>query len=321
MKTLKDALDCLTKIHNKDTNTIVLAKDHYSPGYVCALAAFVVANKITEDNFNAAEENMSYLRTMNFHHVVWDTLDGIHRGKSGSTYSPLTALYRPDDVDRATTTINNCIRELVSNITCQGIRALYDVVGELHDNVWSHANALAYSMAQRTAVPNTNRNDYFIEFAVVDNGIGFLKELNRAKQKVNSDREAIEWCIREGNSTKHADQLDDWSQRLPEDHVGDNPMGAFATPMPENHHQGLGLTHLIDLIKNYNGELQLCSGSALFQINRTGEESYQNILNHWQGVAISCKLRESSLVNSVEKDTAKELRQQTIMQRLRGSTR
>jgi len=48
--------------------------------------------------------------------------------------------------------------------------------------------------------------------------------MKRARKPASSDQEAIEWCLVEGNSTKHANDEDDWAQRLPDDFVGSNPM-------------------------------------------------------------------------------------------------
>jgi hypothetical protein len=113
---------------------------------------------------------------------------------------------------------------------------------------------------------------------------------------VNSDCEAIEWCIQEGNSTKLADDKDEFEQTLPSDNIGGSPYGdgvPTKPPAPVNH-QGLGLFKLVSLVKDYGGELFLASGSCLMKMDKTGCTSYSEI-NYWHGVAISCTFSEKRL--------------------------
>ncbi|MBF7686484.1 hypothetical protein I2F17_11710 [Acinetobacter sp. B10A] len=301
MKKLEHALNNLEYIHDKEYNSVYLDPDHYSPGYICALAAYVDKHQILEKNFDTDSHNMSYLKTIGFHESLWKTHQKPYRTNCGKNYSPLIPLKDMSDVNNATTTINGCIRNLLGNHKhTTGISLLFNVIGELNDNVWSHGKFTGYSMAQKTFVPNTQKTDSYIEFALVDRGIGFLAELNRIKSKIKSHSEAIAWCIKEGNSTKHSDNVDTWTQRLPDDHVGNDPMCGFGGEVPENHHQGLGLGHLIKLIKQYNGELQLCTGDSLYKVYENGCEEYKTTKYHWQGVAISCRFKSSNLLRNIK---------------------
>ncbi len=57
--------------------------------------------------------------------------------------------------------------------------------------------------------------------------VRFLRELRRADiPGIESHQDAIEWCIQEGNSSKHADLQDDWAQQVPGDYMGGNLFGA-----------------------------------------------------------------------------------------------
>ncbi|MDO9316599.1 MAG: hypothetical protein Q7V56_00160 [Gammaproteobacteria bacterium] len=69
-----------------------------------------------------------------------------------------------------------------------------NVVGELHDNVWSHGKSTGFSMAQKFKVPY--EEDYFIEFALADMGLGLRGEMIRAGKEVSSHEAAIEWCLK-----------------------------------------------------------------------------------------------------------------------------
>ncbi len=87
----------------------------------------------------------------------------------------------------------------------------------------------------------------------------------------------------------------------------------------ENNHQGLGLAHLIKLIIDYKGELQLCTGNALLLIDSSGKRSYKILKNEWKGVAISCRFKMSELRQSIKKNTLEDsARKHIMMERLRG---
>jgi len=66
------------------------------------------------------------------------------RLNEGRNYASITALRNAEQVDNATTTINNCIRSLAGNNDSKGISELTKVVGELHDNVWSHGKSTGF---------------------------------------------------------------------------------------------------------------------------------------------------------------------------------
>lgn len=317
MKNLEHFLMGENYIFEKGYNSLFLDVNVFSPGYLCALAAYIKFNKIEERNFDTSSDLMGYLRTLGFHKVLWDQSDLINRVNCGKNYSPLTPLIDPKEVDKANTTINDCIRHLVNNKRSNGIADLCKVVGELHDNVWSHGKSTGFSMAQRTKVPNSDGKDHFIEFALSDKGLGFLEELKRARISIDTHEDAIKWCIQEGNSSK-LNNNDGWVQRLPDDHLGEDPMMGFGGEVPENNHQGLGLAHLIKLIKKYKGELKLCTGDTIFMINSDGKETFKKVKNVWKGVAISCRFKESQLLEPSDKKILVDPQRKYIIDRLRG---
>lgn len=122
--------------------------------------------------------------------------------------------------------------------------------------------------------------------------------------------------MKEGNSSKLKDG-DGWVQRLPEDHLGGDPMGC-GEYIPENNHQGLGLAHLIKLIKKYKGELHLCTGDTIFCVSPENVENIRKIKNEWKGVTISCRFKESELLNDSHNNILVDTQRQYIMDRLRG---
>lgn len=215
------------------------------------------------------------------------------RVNQGVNYSPLVVIAHRDDVDKANGDISGCVRALFPEAALQPfVHELCSVTGDLHDNVWSHGQSTGISAAQRWCKPYSNREVSFIEFALADCGVGFLRELNRSgiaqKERISTDAAAIAWCIEQGHSSKKRED-DDWTQRLPEDAIG-NPIGAGARiRSTENHHVGLGLFKLTSLVSRYGGELWLASGGAMLRIDRHGKTDYVHTAVPWKGVCLACR--------------------------------
>lgn len=302
---LKDGILHTAAFYNKDTNELLLPNNHCHPGFITVLAAYINHHRITEENCSLPGRD--YMSAINLHGALWGT-DRYQqeRVNVGRHYSLVTALTSVDAVDIATTSINNCVRQLTFPGRApgdypKGLTDLTHVIGELHDNVWSHGKSSGFSFAQRSAVPYTQRREHYLEFSLADCGLGFLRELRRADiPGIESHQDAIEWCIQEGNSSKHADLQDDWAQQVPGDYMGGNLFGAgVKVKEKENNHQGLGLHHLMKLVKTYNGELQLATGNVCLEAS--GDEvTYTELRSAWPGVAISCRFKINEL--AVDKD-------------------
>ncbi|WP_265524619.1 hypothetical protein [Providencia rustigianii] len=302
---LLDALrDIPTEYYDEEYNSITLPQDHLFPGFITVLAAFCKKNKISERDFDTAgPEQSGYLRAIEYYKTLWGIDNyGPIRVNQGKNYSGLAHLDNEEQVDSATTCINSCIRAFIQGCKTPppGLQELLFVVGELHDNVWSHGKASGFSLAQKTKNP-LNRNDYIIEFALADHGYGFLSELKRSKltERFNivSHRDALDWCLKEGNSSKHADLYDGWEQSVPRDFNGYAFSSSVSVRDDDNNHQGLGLAHLIKLVEKYNGELQIASGDVCLVINGH-ERNYEDLPVDWKGVAISCRLSLEELSNN-----------------------
>jgi len=279
----------------------------YTPGFWVVVAVKAKLLRIDQSKFVLPTDILkSYAETMGLAKVIWG-VDDCNRARvsEGKGYSPLVLLDNPAIVDNATSILNKCIRELANPDEVPGIEQLCNIVGELHDNVWSHGQATGVSMAQVYGRPG-NRT---IKFAVADGGRGFLNEMTRAgfANFANCDREAIDWCLMEGHSTKHADLEDDWAQMLPEDALT-NPYGKdIQTFTSSNHHQGLGLYKLAKFIKDFNGSMTLVTGSCMMTLDSTGVPRYE-VVPCWNGVAISCSLDEQNLKNRTSHENLDSLR-------------
>jgi len=237
--------DSILSGYDGATNSIILP-DHrryiYSPGCWVLLSAFACYHRIAEDKIIFHKDGKKgYASAIGFSRAIWgrDTF-AYERKNEGRNYSPLVNLENQESTDAATEAINNCIRHYFDGEHAGFVNDLCDLVGDLHDNVWSHGLASGFSMAQKTKVPNTE-NDYYFEFALADHGMGLLKELKRVGETADNDQEAIEWCIQKGHSTKKARSADDWAQTMPTDMIGNPLRGVEQVRLSDNHHMGLGL--------------------------------------------------------------------------------
>lgn len=305
---LKDGMETITAFHDKEYRELDIPHGNFfHPGYLVVLAAYINHHQLMQRD--CALPHVEYLKSVGLHRAVWGgNADNRNRVNVGRNYSLVTALKNVEAVDIATSSINSCIRRLAfpdGGPYPEGLINLTHVVGELHDNVWSHGHSTGFSFAQKSCVPKTKKREHYLEFALADCGMGFLAELKRAGiAEVDSHQEAIEWCIKQGNSSKHADNIDEWAQQLPGDHVGGNVFGSGVTVREEsNNHQGLGLAHLMELVSTYNGQLILASGDACLQADGSSK-SYETLRTPWQGVAISCKFKISDLALESSGDVA-----------------
>lgn len=316
-----DLIRTINEIPNliADSNDLVnLPNEFLLPGFWAPFAAECSERHISFHQIvfaTAAQEG--YARAIKLENVLERGVDSYphERVNCGKNYSPITALSCAALTDRANSTINSCLRHL-----CPGgagrLNDLCAVVGELHDNVWSHGMSTGYSMAQKF-VPSGD--ECCIEFSLADKGLGFKAEMIGSGNRVASHRDAIRWCIQRGNSTK-LPPTDPWAQREPEDRLGASVYGpnvATYTPRGGNHHQGLGLAKLVDLVTRSGGELQIVSGNAAYRIKENGETSFNTIGYKWRGVAISCRLRVSGLLLDDEPLDADDEEINLILSRLK----
>lgn len=321
---LREALVTITKNYDAEYNSFHLDKDFYFPGFWTVFTAFLNEKKIKERDFDCeCSKQNSYLQTLGFHNILWNRPIP-QRLSDGKTYTPLTLLSSAEATDDVTASINSCLRHFTGYTDGEipdGLSQLNHVVGELLDNVWSHGHSTGFAMAQKTQVPKSHGSDYYLEFSVSDRGLGFLEETQRSGKakthQLTTHMDALNWCLQKGNSTKHADDIDPWAQQLPPEHVGESPFGAgIGTDYEENHHQGLGLAHLVELVERFQGEMIIASGNAMLMIHEDGNREELALDTPWKGVAISCKLKLSSLIREIADEPDEELL--ALMEQLKG---
>lgn len=98
-----------------------------------------------------------------------------------------------------------------------------------------------------------------------------------------------------------------------------NPMGEDATIISsENHHLGLGLYKLMELVRRYNGSLWLASGNSLLEVRSNGQESYLELPMPWQGVAIGCRFHTDALRSNVQPSPEVDELERVLNELMRG---
>jgi len=293
---LLESINSLETFYDSRTGVIRVPDDFLSPGFWVLLSAFTRQKKIPQANLQMPEAKTGYASAIGLPRALWGTDDyPYERRDEGRDYSSLEHLDRVEAVDGATSRINSCIRHFIGeDFPPQFIDALCDVVGDLHDNVWSHGEASGFSMSQKWKVPHV-KNDSYLEFALADVGKGFLRELHRVGIKISSAQDAIEWCVQEGTSTKKERPGDDWVQTVPADVINNPLKGIGKIKTSDNHHLGLGLFKLTRLVETFRGRLWLATGNAVLVMAPNGKKSYIRPSYPWQGVAITCRFRSSRI--------------------------
>ncbi len=194
----------------------------------------------------------------------------------GQTYSSLTRLATHAEVDKCNEVIGNLLYSQVPGGVTERFRhEVAKVVGELHDNVASHASGAGFSAAQ---IYKRKR----LEFSIADCGRGMLRNVRSIRQEITSHADAIQWCLERGNTTWV--KPSEWAQRTPESISGVN-IGT-ETFVADNHHAGLGLWKLIQLVHTYRGSLWVWSGDSYVTVNVSRTEIRHTKNYSWDGVAI-----------------------------------
>lgn len=299
------AINAIGRIRDRELPYTV---EWVSPVLSCLVAAGSIADRSTIPRIDFSPAAEGYATSCG----LIDVLAGkpvtvVRSGRQGSTYTRLTRLATHSEVDHCNSVINDLIFEQFSGFSESIVSLLAKVVGELHDNVASHASGVGFSAAQ-VYTDGFNRR---IEFAIVDAGCGMLKNVRSVNCQIQSDPDAIDWCLKRGHTTaRNADN--DWEQLVPEDMA----VSPFPVSTPrvtsEDHHFGEGLWTLSELIRITRGSLWILSGAGEYRyLNEEARLTHSQTA--WPGVAIEFELmvpRDSLL------DDARETELESLGKRL-----
>lgn len=283
----------LNSLYEALNNHTLIHLSFVNPFDTAMLAAFIKKNSISKELIVPDDNVDSYLNTIDFYNLVWNEPRTNKQWAVGRSYCPLIELSSPEHTDTATTIIGNILERRCG----EDAYSVIDVIGELIDNVWSHGKALGYAVAQ------VSRDD--IKFSVVDIGKGFKNVLQEANiSGIKSDIDAINWSIQKGHTSKG--QEDEWAQFLPFDSYEDPFSSGVPIKEEENHHEGLGLYKLVDLVQKTKGNLSILSGQGLKFISAERELDSE-LKNHWQGVVIYCTLNIRNIKNALQNSDASDI--------------
>ena len=144
----------------------------YTPGFWVAIASLLKSKSIAHEAVRfLSSETRQYSKAIMLPVALGADDSYPHiRGNEGRNYSGLVLLEDRDATDRATQAINDCIRAQCKGLGLENfVRELCSVVGDLHDNVWSHGKSTGFSMFQRWKKPYSTE-DILFEFSLADCG-------------------------------------------------------------------------------------------------------------------------------------------------------
>jgi hypothetical protein len=201
---------------------------------------------------------------------------------AGRTYTPLTRLQVHAQVDPCNAILNGLFENQLQGYAPLFVRGICKVVGELHDNVASHARGQGFSAAQ---VFRSGATPSRLQFAVADAGCGFLSNVARKVAGIADHGAAIDWALRSGNTTArpaHDPMRQRWAPGQPD------LQADFGEE--EDNHQGLGLSKLEELVTTAKGSLWILSGSSQRVMVGGRWVSCDPPPVTWQGVAIGVEI-------------------------------
>ncbi len=128
-----------------------------------------------------------------------------------------------------------------------------------------------------------DKKDGAIRFALADCGRGFLRATRAdGVPGIAIDREAMAWCIVDGNTSSRYSAQDEFAQRLPFDCLESPIPGPVKTDEDENHHEGIGLAKLAAVASEGGGIVEIVSGDARAVLKGREEPSFSTLAAPWR---------------------------------------
>lgn len=211
------------------------------------------------------------------------------------SYSPLTRLDQAVHVEQCNEVISAFIVAQLQDFGELAHR-IANIVGELHDNVVSHAQGQGFSIAQ---VYKQDTNP-LLAFSIADAGRGMLANARKVESTIRDHGTAIEWCLKKGNTSGRHDDL---AQFLPDDATSNPFPPSVAVRSDGNHHLGLGLARLLELVQATGGEMHIWSGDARVTFSKR-RGLVRSKISEWKGVIVDVRLPVTRLGEDLESDKA-----------------
>jgi hypothetical protein len=233
----------------------------------------------------------------------------------GQTYCKIQKILVPDHVDHCNQILSGLLKTQLARCKNQRLVAsTYHVIGEIHDNVASHARGCGFSAAQ---VYTGKRKRIQIAVADIGQGIGGSVRSAGAKYLEWTDRQALEWCLVKGNTVAKLTQPK-------EDLLGPQRIDFYSNynPYPPetaissdtNHHMGEGLFRLVELIRETRGKTWIWSGHASM-LNDKGSTIWLDPGFDWKGTIVAIEIPIDAFESSPVAENAVEF--EKLARRLR----
>ncbi len=268
-----NAVSAIARAQAGGTPTI----DFVSPAVSALLSAWALADRDAAARIGFGSACAGYAANIGLTGVlsgnpIPETTNGERCGRS---YTPLASLCTHAEVDHCNALINSVLRKQLEQHAPDLVKRVSKVIGELHDNIASHACGRGYSAAQ-TYESGKPR----IEFAIADCGRGLRRNAREVDPHIGSDSEAIEWAFAYGNTS--ARPADPWAQRGLEGDCDGREDG-------DDHHQGIGLWELAQLVTATGGRVWVATGEAS-QLLTGGRWVKLTPVINWPGLAIELEI-------------------------------
>ncbi len=198
--------DAIRIVTNLVSRTGPVRVDWVSPAMSAVLAAISLQERdeVHRIEFSAQcqeyAENVGLVDVLNRDSSAPNSKQG---SRCGGTYSPLASLAFHSEVESCNRLVNGVFRTALGKSNL--VRPVCKVVGELHDNVASHACGRGYSAAK---IYRHSSSPDMLEFAIADSGRGLLGNARRADARICTDAQAIRWALEKGTtSARRADPM------------------------------------------------------------------------------------------------------------------
>lgn len=285
------AVHAVKMLRNGDTASISFV----TPIVSTCLAAAKLSLQVAPEAFRFTSDAFGYAENSGLRHHLGASEKPPPPGQSaGFSYCQIVKLADAAEVDACNRRIGSFLRsQLAGCANTSLVRATCGVVGELHDNIASHAAGAGFSAAQ---VYRGKRK--VIQIGIVDCGLGLNGSVRRFGITA-SDAEAIEWCLARGNTTAGSKSTDSifGPQRLPADCQICPYPDDVATRSRESHHMGEGLYRLTELIADTGGTVWIWSGHGQVICGNEARRAVESEVE-WNGTAIEIEMPVAAFENS-----------------------
>ncbi len=186
---------------------------------------------------------------------------------SNNTYSPVETIEDRKDIEKISNHITSVMLQNFSFLPDEDIKDLKGYLqylfSELMNNVTDHSGSYGYAMAQYFPI---NKK---IQFAIVDNGVGFLRNM-RLNYNVKNEKEAVLKALERGVTS------------------------TMQMMYNQNKNAGYGLYAMTKILEETGGRFVIISNNAMVQME-DGKIISSELKHKWEGSIIAFEFNEKNI--------------------------